>query len=135
MADEQQVNTEESQVNTEEKPQQPEEAVSSNNESTDAGNAKAFGIIGYIIPILFFLPLVMEDSKNNPFAKFHANQQLTLLLYWVAINIIAIIPVLGWIVWFFGWIFGVVLAVMGIVNVSNDKQKELPLIGGISLLN
>ena len=134
MADEQQVKPEEAKASAENKEQAPE-AKAGGGESSDAGSAKAFGIIGYIIPILFFLPLVMEDSKNNPFAKFHANQQLTLLLYWVAINVIAIIPILGWIVWFFGWIFGLVLAVMGIVNVSNDKQKELPLIGGISLLN
>ncbi len=134
MADEQQTKPEEEKVDKKDK-EQASEGKAGGGESKDAGSAKAFGIIGYIIPILFFLPLVMEESKNNPFAKFHANQQLTFLLYWVAISVIAIIPILGWIIWFFGWIFGLVLAIMGIVNVANDKQKELPLIGGISLLN
>lgn len=103
-------------------------------QTSDGGNTKLFGILGYIFPILFFLPLVMEDMKNNELAQFHANQQLNLLIFWVVINVIAIIPILGWIVAFFGWIFGFVLVVMGIINVSNDNKKPLPLIGGMQLL-
>ena len=48
----------------------------------DAEKNKAMAIVGYIIPILFFIPLV-TDAKNSPFAKFHANQQLNFLLFLV----------------------------------------------------
>ena len=126
---------EEKNVNAEVKQEKAPESGAKDAPKQDNSNVKAFGIIGYIIPILFFLPLVMDGAKESDFAKFHANQQLTLLLFWVAINVIAIIPILGWIVWFFGWIFGLVLAVMGIINVSNDKKKQLPVIGGMSLLS
>jgi len=34
---------------------------------------KAMAIIGYILPFLFFIPLV-TDAKTSPFARFHANQ-------------------------------------------------------------
>jgi hypothetical protein len=44
-----------------------------NAESADVDSHKALAIVGYIIPILFFIPLV-TDAKNNTFAKFHANQ-------------------------------------------------------------
>lgn len=136
MADEQQVNTEETQANTEEKPQQPE-AASSGAESTDVDNAKAIGIIGYIIPILFFLPLVMDDLKENSFAKFHANQQLLLLLAGVVgylISSMLTIVLIGLLLLPLVAIFLLVLAIMGILNVSNGEKKELPLIGGITLI-
>ncbi|MFW5885357.1 MAG: hypothetical protein ACOCUF_03975, partial [Patescibacteria group bacterium] len=62
-----------------------------------ANNAKVWSIVGYILPILFFLPLVMEDLKSNKYSKFHANQQLVLLLTGIAVNIVGgIIPILGW---------------------------------------
>jgi hypothetical protein len=44
------------------------------------------------------------------------------------------IPFLGWLIGFFGWITVVIFAVMGIINVTNDEKKPLPLIGGIKLL-
>ena len=94
---------------------------------------KGLAIVGYIIPILFFLPLVTE-GKNDPFAKFHANQQLNLLIWYVMANFIMIIPVLGWIAGPLMWLFGIVLAIMGIMNASQGTQKELPLIGKYSLL-
>lgn len=103
--------------------------------TSDDSNIKLFGILGYIFPLLFFLPLVMEETKNNEFAKFHANQQLALLIFWLVINAIGIIPILGWLIAIFGWIFGIVLLIMGVLNVVNDKQKQLPLIGGVSLLS
>jgi hypothetical protein len=46
----------------------------------DIEKNKALAIIGYILPILFFIPLLNDQSKNSPFAKFHANQQLVLLI-------------------------------------------------------
>lgn len=103
--------------------------------STSTGDSqhKALAILGYIIPILFFIPLVTE-AKNNTFAKFHANQQLNLLIFWVLINIVAIIPILGWLVYMVGVIAGVVFLIMGVVNAANMQQKELPLIGKYRLI-
>ncbi len=100
---------------------------------SDADNHKAIAIIGYIIPILFFLPL-LSDAKKNHYAKFHANQQLNLLLFWVALSVIGIVPILGWLVMFIGWIFGIVLLIMGIINAANGSTKQLPLIGKFELI-
>lgn len=104
--------------------------------NSDAGNAKAIGVIGYIIPLLFFLPYV-TDMKDNEFAMFHANQQLNLLLYWVVTNVLSWILMfilIGLLVGPILWILGVVLAIMGIINVLNEEKKPLPVIGSIELL-
>ena len=97
---------------------------------------KLWGIVGYIFPVLFFIPLVMEELKTNSYSKFHANQQLVLLLAAVAVNIVGgVIPVLGWfIILPIGSILLIVLAVMGIINVANDRMKPLPIIGGIEII-
>lgn len=101
----------------------------------DANDNKAMAIIGYIIPILFFIPLLGE-AKSSPFAKFHANQQLVLLLACVAVNLVGgIIPFLGWfIILPLGTIALIVLAIIGIINAAKGEKKALPLIGGIELI-
>jgi uncharacterized membrane protein len=101
--------------------------------TTSNDQNRLFAIIGYIIPILFFVPL-LSDAKKDPYAKFHANQQLNLLLYWIALNIIVMIPILGWLVYMVGVLFGFVLIVMGVMNASSSSQKPLPLIGKFALI-
>ena len=103
--------------------------------NSDVEKNKPLAIIGYIIPILFFIPLV-TDAKNSAFAKFHANQQLVLLIAWVVVNVVGgIIPFLGWfIILPFGTIFLLVLAIMGIIAAAKGEMKKLPLIGGIEII-
>ncbi len=102
----------------------------------DVEKNKAMAIVGYIIPILFFIPLINEDSKKSPFAKFHANQQLVLLIAWVVVSMVgSILPFIGWfIILPAGMIVLVVFMIMGIINASQGKMKPLPLIGGIEIV-
>lgn len=114
-------------------PQQPAETPTV--DKADAEKNKAMAIVGYIIPILFFVPLV-TDAKNSAFAKFHANQQLNLLLAAIAVNVVGgIIPFLGWfIILPIGSIILIVLAIMGIINGAKGEMKKLPIIGGFELI-
>jgi uncharacterized membrane protein len=116
---------------TNEVPQQPVET----NDAKDVESNKAMAIIGYVLPILFFIPLV-TDAKNSPFAKFHANQQLNLLLAAIAVNVVGtIIPILGWfIILPLGSLALIVIAIIGIINAAKGEKKALPLIGGFSLI-
>lgn len=101
---------------------------------TSDQESKLWGIIGYILPVLFFVPLLGED-KNKPFVRFHANQQLDLLLYWVIVSVVLpVIPIIGWILMPVAYIFGLALMILGLINVSQNAQKRLPLIGKITLI-
>jgi uncharacterized membrane protein len=120
----------------EQQPMQPPAQPSApQGNQSDAEKNKMMAIIGYIIPILFFIPLVSE-AKNSPFAKFHANQQLVLLISWVVVNVVGgMIPFLGWfIILPFGSIFLIILVIMGIINAAKGEMKKLPAIGGISII-
>jgi uncharacterized membrane protein len=90
------------------------------------------------IPILFWIPLV---AGNSPFAKFYANQGLTLLILSVVLNVIVailsailgLIPIIGAVIATLigllanvinlgGWLFVFISALQG-------KARPLPLIG------
>ena len=105
-------------------------------QNSDAEKNKVMAIIGYILPVLFFIPLLSEAGKNSPFAKFHANQQLVLLIAAIAINIAgSVIPFLGWfIILPLGSIFLIVAAIMGLVRAAKGEMKKLPLIGGFEII-
>lgn len=106
-------------------------------ESSDAEKNKVMAIVGYIVPILFFVPLINDSSKNSPFAKFHAGQQLNLLLFWVLgwiVSAVLMIILIGFLLEFIVWIAGIVFMILGIVAAAKGEMKPLPLIGGIKIL-
>lgn len=111
----------------------------------DVEKNKVLAIVGYIFTILFFVPLVTE-AKNSTYAKFHANQQLVLLIFGFAggigVGILSVvlvfIPLIGWMtsaLLYAAYAIGyLVFMIMGILSASNGQTKKLPLIGGISLI-
>ncbi|MFC1644769.1 DUF4870 domain-containing protein [Patescibacteria group bacterium] len=100
-----------------------------------ASEHKAIAIIGYIIPVLFFIPLVSED-KDNAFAKFHANQHLVLLISWIVVNVVGgAIPLIGWaIILPIGTLALIVFAIFGIVNAVQERMEGMPVIGKIKII-
>lgn len=120
----------------EEQTQPPVQPVAPQGNQSDAEKNKAMAIVGYIIPILFFIPLV-TDAKNSPFAKFHANQQLNFLIFAVVgytISSLLMIILIGFLLYFLVMVASIVFMIMGIINAAKGEMKALPLIGGFSLI-
>lgn len=109
-------------------------------DTQDITNNKVVSVLAYI-PILFWLPLVV--NSNSRFGKFHANQGLGLLLTGIVVSVaLAVLHLLlGWIPILGTIIVGLVrialslillvLAILGMVNTGNGNAKELPVIGGL----
>jgi len=117
----------------------PTEAVTTESgivgsDPSDAENGKIMGIVGYLFPIFFFVPMLA--TKKNPFAIFHAKQQFNLLLASFVVNIVgSFIPVLGWfLILPLGVVALLVLSIIGVVNVSKGEMRELPVIGGLRII-
>ena len=86
-------------------------------------DAKTTSIVAYITWIGFFVALLVGDKEG---AKFHLNQALVILIFFIP----ALIPCLGQI-----WgIFMMVCWILGLVAAINQEEKEVPLIGRIRLL-
>ena len=105
----------------------------SSKSDSDVEKNKGMAILAYFI---FFIPM-LTDAKESKFAMFHANQSLVLVLTLVGVSVVGgIIPFLGWfIILPFGYLFVFVLAILGLINAASGKMKELPLIGGIHILD
>jgi len=114
-------------------------------DAQDVEKNKVLAIVGYIFPILFFIPLVTE-AKNSEYAKFHSNQQLILLIFGFAggigLNIItfilAFIPLLGRMMAMLllpvFWLACLAFMIIGIINAANGSAKKLPVIGSMATL-
>lgn len=92
-------------------------------------NNTAMGVLAYLGPLVI-LPFLV--AKDDPFVNFHLKQGVVLLV----INII---------LWLGGMFFTplypitgllslgtFILAIIGIVNVVNGQQKELPIVGSFA---
>lgn len=93
--------------------------------SQDKGLNTGLAIVTYFI---FFIPFFTE-SKDDPFIKFHMKQSLLLAISALAVSVLGIIPVLGWILAAIAPIFLLILWVMGLINAANGKMQPVPVIG------
>jgi len=106
-------------------------------DKADVERNKAMAIIGYIIPLLFFIPLLNDETKNSKFAKFHANQQLILLIFgFVGLTVSGFLTVIliGFLLYAIVWVGSVIFIIMGIINAANGEMKKLPIIGDFDIL-
>ena len=98
-------------------------------DAQDIEKNKVMAVLAYI---LFFIPLLA--AKDSKFARFHTNQGLVLFLGGIIASVVAVIPVIGWIVAPIAGLVITVLAVIGIINALNGRAKELPVIGKFKIL-
>jgi fumarate reductase subunit D len=77
--------------------------------------------------LLFLIPLLTK--KEDPYCQFHAKQGLVLFLFSLLIVVIGVLPVLGWLVSFFGWLFVSILSIVGFIYALMGKEWEMPVLG------
>lgn len=103
------------------------------NQSVPASNDSKnmlMGILSYL-GILLIIPLIME--KGNPTVKFHLKQGIVLLAIEIAIYILGMFLPYG-----MSMILSllnlavIVLSILGIINVIQKKEAELPVVGQFS---
>jgi uncharacterized membrane protein len=82
--------------------------------------------------ILILIPF-LTNEKNDPFVKYHIKQGLTLIIFevatWAVSMVLGWIPLIGALVIWLLWLASLVLVIIGIMNVVNGHEKELPFIG------
>ena len=84
------------------------------------------------LSILIVIPF-LTDAKDVPFVKYHIKQGLALLIFevvgWFANIVLVWIPIIGWLIMWLWWLASLILVIVGIMNVVNGVEKELPFIG------
>lgn len=98
----------------------------------DVEKNKVVVVLGTVITILFFLPLVTDGT--SAYGRFFANQALLVFLLGIASGIVGVIPFIGGIIRAVVSIFNLVCWILNIVNACKGEGKPLPLIGGITII-
>ena len=102
-------------------------------DTQDAQDAKIWSVLAYF-GILFFLPLVAVP--NSAYGKFHANQGLILLIFYVTLTVaswlvqavLGIIPIIGGIL--SGLVLGMVLARLWRCQAGQSTQATIKMTAG-----
>ena len=92
----------------------------------------AAGMLAYITPIPAIYFLVAEPYNRNPYIRFHAWQNIFLAIGWFACSIVAIIPILGWIVAILGDLALFVCWIMCLIKASSGQKFMVPFIGALA---
>ncbi|MDE5583049.1 MAG: hypothetical protein K2J08_05045 [Ruminococcus sp.] len=111
-----------------------DKSVSNSFRTSEIEQNRVQAILPYLIPILFFLPIV-SGTKDSEFNRFHANQQLTWLLVILVIgvvkSIIGIIPLIGWLVRVVIEISELLIAFGLMYGASQGMALKLPFVGDL----
>lgn len=93
--------------------------------------SKILAAIGYLTGIVALVAVLIEPYKDEKYVRHHAIQALGLWVASVALGVIAVIPVVGWIIAPLGSIAVLVFAIMGAVKAWQGEMWEMPLVYGI----
>lgn len=102
-------------------------------DSEDIERTKYLSALCYLSFLFGILGLLAEP--NSKFLRYHLNQVLMLDIFIVICTVVAIIPVLGWIVSGVGAIMYIVFVIMGIVRACKGKAVDLPIVGKYTILH
>ena len=104
----------------------------------DIQKNKGMAVLSYL-GILVLIPLFA--AKRSPYARYHCNQGLILsiaeLILTVALSFMTRIRYIGWTFYPVSGavgVVGIILMIIGIVNASKGRAKELPLLGDFRIL-
>lgn len=96
---------------------------------TAENNRTVMGVLAYI-SVLVLIPYF--TAKNDPFVQFHVRQGFVLLAIEVLVYIAANLMIFIAPIWLFVQIATIVLSIIGIINVIQGKEKELPFVGAFA---
>ena len=99
------------------------------NEVTKDTQDKTIAIVAYLTVIGLVVALVLNNEKKDLFAKYHIRQSLGLVLTSIALSLIIVIPLLGWIVSIIGAFVLLYMWVMGLLNAINGRERPVPILG------
>lgn len=91
------------------------------------------GILAYLGPLVIVSYII---AREDPFVKFHIKQGLVLLVIevglWILSSFFWTLFYQFWMMWQIFNFALFILAILGIVNAAQGKEKELPLVGSFA---
>lgn len=92
-------------------------------------DGKNIAIIAYITIIGLIIAYIMNNDKKDAFALYHIKQSTGLALTALALGMIGMIPILGWIINILGVFVLLYMWILGMMNAINGKESSVPILG------
>jgi len=89
-------------------------------------NSTLMAALAYL-GILIIVPLL--TMKDDPFVKFHIKQGLVLIISAFILMAVSWVPFIGWMLAIFIYPIILIFVILGIINATTGKTKELPIVG------
>jgi uncharacterized membrane protein len=90
---------------------------------------KTVAILSYVTILGFIAAIFVHQSRKTELGAFHLRQVLGLVLTGVVGGVCAVVPILGWIVWFLVVIGLFVLWLLGLISALKGDMRPVPLLG------
>jgi uncharacterized membrane protein len=103
-----------------------EETTIQMNPETKKGQNTLMAILSYVGPLIIVSYIM---GKDDPFVKFHIKQGAVLFVVEVAMWFLVSMMIMLWPLWQLVNLAVFVMAIIGIINAAQGKEKELPFIG------
>ena len=95
-------------------------------------DSKLFAFLAVLLSIIGFI-IALAVKKDNKYVMFYAKQSLVLFIAWVILwvvsMILALISIVGILIYWIAYILLVVLWIIGLVYSLSGEMKEIPVVG------
>ncbi len=99
----------------------------------DISDNKCFAMLIYLMGTIGII-IALLASKDSPYLKFHIRQAIKLTVCSILLPILAIIPVLGWIVMCVGYVIIFVVKIIAFFSICGGYAKEAAIVRNIDFL-
>jgi uncharacterized membrane protein len=103
----------------------PSQAAAESAETQD----KTVAILSYITILGFIAAIFMHQNHKTALGAFHLRQMLGMVVTAIAGAVVGVVPILGWIVWFFVVLVLFVFWVMGLLSAVKGEMRPVPVLG------
>jgi uncharacterized membrane protein len=90
---------------------------------------KTVAIVSYLTLIGFIAAIIIHSNKKTKLGAFHLRQMLGFILSWLAVFVLFVIPIIGWILIPVFYLFMFVCWIMGLIAAINGQMKPMPIVG------
>jgi hypothetical protein len=92
-------------------------------------DAKTKAIVSHIFFIGWVIALVINMNQKEEYASYYIRQNLGLMIVGFALSVLHVIPILGWIVAWVGYVLLFVFWLMSLIWSITDVMKPVPVVG------
>jgi uncharacterized membrane protein len=92
-------------------------------------DAKTKAIVSHIFFIGWVIALVINMNQKEEYASYYIRQNLGLMIVGFVLSLLHVIPVLGWIVAWIGYIAIFIFWLMSLIWSVTDVMKPVPFVG------